>query len=125
MFRGTKKICKESLLVGSFYFKVIVYYFEYLINHFAVTSLLINIHFLELPLSGDVSCVAGKININGTMTTVLRSCTDQLRVLCEPNGVDVTVDATTSSTVTVQSGNNNATKTNHKITNLGIGNQTS
>lgn len=93
MFRGTKKICKESLLVGSFYFKVILYYFEYLIN-FAVTSLLINIHFLELPLSGDVSCVAGKININGTMTTVLRSCTDQLRVLCEPNGVDVTVDAT-------------------------------
>uniref|UniRef100_K1Q7Q1 Uncharacterized protein n=1 Tax=Magallana gigas TaxID=29159 RepID=K1Q7Q1_MAGGI len=74
----------------------------------------------ELPLSGDVSCVAGKININGTMTTVLRSCTDQLRVLCEPNGVDVTVDATTSSTVTAQSGNNNATKTNHKITNLGI-----
>lgn len=96
-----------------------------MINHFAVTSLLINIHFLELPLSGDVSCVAGKININGTMTTVLRSCTDQLRVLCEPNGVDVTVDATTSSTVTVQSGNINATKTNHKITNLGIGNQTS
>lgn len=96
-----------------------------MIIHFAVTSLLINIHFLELPFSGDVSCVAGKININGTMTTVLRSCTDQLRVLCEPNGGDVTDGATTSSTVTAQSGNNNATKTNHKITNLGIGNQTS
>lgn len=85
---------------------------------------MINILFLELPLSGDASCVAGKININGTMTTELRSCTDHLRVLCEHDGGDVTDDATTSSTVTVQSGNNNATKTNHKITNLGIGNQT-
>lgn len=89
-----------------------------------VTSLLINILFLEFPLSGDASCVAGKININGTIIPELRSCTDQLRVLCEHDVGDVTADATTSSTVTVQSGNNNATKTNHKITNLGIGNET-
>lgn len=76
VFRGIKKICKELLLVGFFYFKVIVYYFEYLINYFVVISLLINIYFLELFLFGDVFCVVGKININGIMIIVLCFCMD-------------------------------------------------